>query len=191
MELDSVDRHILSILQEDCTLQLAKIGERVGLSAPSVAERIKKLEENGTIRGYTAVLDARKLGKDITAFIGVFIEHPKSIKNFEREIDRMEDVQECHHVTGEHTVLLKAKVDNTSALEGLIGRVRSIEGVMRTETSVVLSTYTEGLWLDLKDHPQPVESEKSHKGHTEIVMPLKLRRGSDKHTDRDRELRQR
>src|SRR5215471_4431294 len=191
MEIDNVDRHILSILQEDCTLQLAKIGERVGLSAPSVAERIKKLEESGTIRGYTAVLDARKLGKDITAFIGVFIEHPKSIKNFEREIDRMEDVQECHHVTGEHTILLKAKVDNTSALEGLIGRVRSIEGVTRTETSVVLSTYTEGLWLDLKEQPQPVESEKSHKGHIETVLPMKLRRGSDKHTDRDREFRQR
>lgn len=191
MELDSVDRHILSILQEDCTLQLAKIGERVGLSAPSIAERIKKLEDSGIIRGYTAVLDARKLGKDITAFIGVFIEHPKLIKDFEREIDRMEDVQECHHVTGEHTVLLKAKVDNTSALEGLIRRIRSINGVMRTETSIVLSTYTEGLWLDLKERPPPVEAEKSPKGHAETVVPLKSRRGSDKHTDRDRELRQR
>jgi Lrp/AsnC family leucine-responsive transcriptional regulator len=178
MELDNVDRHILSILQEDCTLQLAKIGERVGLSAPSVAERIKKLEESGIIRGYTAILDARKLGKDITAFIGVFIDHPKLIKNFEKEIDRLEAVQECHHVTGEHTVLLKVKVDNTSVLEELIRRIRSIDGVTRTETSIVLSTYTEGLWLELKERPKPVESEKSHKGHSETVVPLKLRRGS-------------
>ena len=178
MELDNVDRHILSILQEDCTLQLAKIGERVGLSAPSVAERIKKLEDSGIIRGYTAVLDARKLGKDITAFIGVFIDHPKLIKSFEKEIDRIEAVQECHHITGEHTVLLKVKVDNTSALEELIRRIRSIDGVMRTETSIVLSTYTEGVWMDLKERPKPVASEKNHKGHGETVVPLKLRRGS-------------
>ena len=178
MELDNVDRHILSILQEDCTLQLAKIGERVGLSAPSVAERIKKLEDSGIIRGYTAVLDARKLGKDITAFIGVFIDHPKLIKSFEKEIDRIEAVQECHHITGEHTVLLKVKVENTSALEELIRRIRSIDGVMRTETSIVLSTYTEGVWMDLKERPKPAESEKSHKGHSETVVPLKLKRGS-------------
>ena len=78
MSLDSLDRHILSLLQENCKLSLNRIGERVGLSAPSVVDRIRKLEENGVIRGYTAVLDARKLGKDITAFIGVSIHHPKT-----------------------------------------------------------------------------------------------------------------
>src|SRR5581483_5843867 len=131
MELDSVDRHILSILQEDCTLQLAKIGERVGLSAPSVAERIKKLEENGVIRGYTAVLDARKIGKDITAFVGVLVDHPKLIGKFEKDISQFEDVQECHHVTGEYTLLLKIKTENTSTLEELLRQIRSIEGVAR------------------------------------------------------------
>ena len=93
MALDSLDRHILSLLQENCKLPLNKIGERVGLSAPSVVERIKKLEENGVICGYTAVLDARRLGKDITAFIGVSINHPKLIRTFEKEIDRFEAVQ--------------------------------------------------------------------------------------------------
>ncbi|MGH7962742.1 MAG: Lrp/AsnC family transcriptional regulator [Candidatus Binatia bacterium] len=162
MELDILDRHILTVLQENCKLPLAKIGERVGLSAPSVIERIKKLEENGVIRGYTALLDASKLGKDITAFIGVFIEHPKLISNFEKEIDRLEDVQECHHVTGEHTLLLKVKANNTSALEELISKIRSIEGVARTETSVVLSTHTEGLWLALR---QEAQTNNRHKGN--------------------------
>lgn len=170
MELDTLDRHILTVLQENCKLPLAKIGERVGLSAPSVIERIKKLEENGVIRGYTALLDAAKLGKDITAFIGVFIEHPKLISNFEKEIDRLEDVQECHHVTGEHTLLLKVKADNTSALEDLIRKIRSIDGVARTETSVVLSTHTEGLWLALKKEG-PAETR--HKGNHEHVVPLR------------------
>jgi len=176
MELDEVDRHILSVLQENCKLPLVKIGERVGLSAPSVAERIDKLEKSGVIRGYTAILDARKLGKDITAFIGVFIDHPKLIGKFEREIDHLEDVQECHHVTGQHTVLLKVKVDKTSGLEELIRKIRSIEGVSRTETSVVLSTHTEGVWLDLKEKEEEVEPEKGHKGR-EGAQVLKSRRG--------------
>jgi len=176
MELDDVDRHILSVLQENCKLPLVKIGERVGLSAPSVAERIDKLEKNGVIRGYTAILDARKLGKDITAFIGVFIDHPKLIGKFEREIDHLEDVQECHHVTGQHTLLLKVKVDKTSGLEELIRKIRSIEGVSRTETSVVLSTYTEGMWLDLKEKKEEVEPEKGHRGH-EGAQVLRLKRG--------------
>ncbi len=174
-ELDALDLHILALLQENCKLPLVKIGERVGLSAPSVVERIKKLEESGVIRGYTAILDAPKLGKDITAFIGVSINHPKSISQFEKEIDRIEDVQECHHVTGEHTLLLKVKVDNTAALEKLIRKIRSIDGVAHTETSVVLSTYTEGLWISLQPEAAPADTrQKSNSGP---VVPLKLRRG--------------
>ncbi|MEE9569102.1 MAG: Lrp/AsnC family transcriptional regulator [Candidatus Binatia bacterium] len=149
MGSDNLDLHILSLLQENCKLSLNKIGERVGLSGPSVLERIKKLEESGIIRGYTVVLDARKLGKDITAFIGVFINHPKLISSFEKAIDRFEEVQECHHVTGEYALLLKVKTDNTSGLEELIRKIRSVDGVSWTETSVVLSTHTEGLRLDL------------------------------------------
>ncbi len=102
------------------------------------------------IRGYTAILDARKLGKDITAFIGVSINHPKLIGKFEKEIDHLEDLQECHHVTGEHTLLLKVKTNNTSTLEELISKIRSIEGIAHTETSVVLSTHTEGSRLALR-----------------------------------------
>ena len=85
-------------------------------------------------------------------------------------------VQECHHVTGQHTLLLKVKVDNTSALEELIRKLRSIEGVTRTETSVVLSTHTEGLWLDLKEKQEATEPDRGHKGN-EGAQVLKLKRG--------------
>ena len=142
-ELDSIDLQILSVLQSHCKIPLVKLGEEVGLSAPSVIERVKRLEDNGIISGYYAVLDARRLGKDITAFIGVAIKHPRLISNFEQAVNLFDDVLECHHVTGEHTLLLKVKTDNTSSLERLISSIRSIEGVDRTETMVVLSTHTE------------------------------------------------
>jgi len=155
LELDDIDLGILSILQDNCRTSLTKIGEQVGLSSPSVLERVKKLEDGGLIRGYHAILDARRLGMDITAFIGVYVSHPRLIDRFEHEVHQIEDVLECHHVTGAHTLLLKVKTTNTSSLEALISRLRSIEGVEKTETMVVLSTNTERSQLKLPPIPSP------------------------------------
>jgi Lrp/AsnC family transcriptional regulator, leucine-responsive regulatory protein len=164
LDLDSIDFQILGLLQEHCKMPFAKIGEKVGLSAPAVMERIKKLEDFGVITGYTVTVDARRLGQDITAFIGVSITHPKAIPVFERDIDSRAEVLDCHHVTGSYTLLLKAKTLNTSTLEELISHIRSIDGVGRTETMVVLSTHTERPHVVLKqeqispiaDHRSPV-----------------------------------
>lgn len=142
-ELDAIDLQIVSILQEHGRIAHVKLGEQVGLSAPSVIERVKKLEDNGIITGYHAALDAKRLGKDVTAFIGVSIGHPRTVGLFEQTVELLDDVLECHHITGEHTVLLKIKTRNTSTLEELIRAIRLIEGVARTETMVVLSTHTE------------------------------------------------
>ncbi|HEY6394154.1 MAG TPA: Lrp/AsnC family transcriptional regulator [Candidatus Binataceae bacterium] len=142
-ELDAIDLQIINILQEHGRIPHVKLGEQVGLSAPSVIERVKKLEDSGLITGYHATVDARRLGKDVIAFIGVYISHPKTIGLFEETIDLLDDILECHHVTGQHTLLLKVKTTNTASLERLISSIRSIEGVARTETMVVLSTHTE------------------------------------------------
>lgn len=148
-QLDDIDLRLLALLQDDCRTSLVRLGEQVGLSAPAILERIKKLEAAHVITGYRALLDARQLGLDITAFIGVMISHPNLISDFERQIVALDDVLECHHVTGGWTLLLKAKTFNTSSLEHLISRIRSIEGVSRTETMVVLSTHTERVQLAL------------------------------------------
>jgi Lrp/AsnC family leucine-responsive transcriptional regulator len=143
LELDATDLRILDLLQENCKRPLAAIGEKVGLSAPAVAERIHKLEQAGIVTGYVALLDARALGLDVTAFIGVSIGPPRLIDAFEREIESLDDVLECHHVTGGPTLMLKAKTESTETLEELIDRIRSIDGVTRTETMIVLSTRAE------------------------------------------------
>jgi len=148
-ELDGIDLHILTALQEHCRTSLAKLAEQVGLSAPSVMERLKKLEDSGVITGYHATVDAKRLGKDITAFIGVSVNHPNMLEEFERAVEILSDVLECHHVTGLHTLLLKVKTDNTSSLERLISAIRSIAGVERTETMVVLSTHTERVQIPI------------------------------------------
>ena len=150
-EFDATDRAILELLQEDCKQPLAAIGQKVGLKAPAVVERIHKLEEAGAITGYVALLDARRLGKDVTAFIGVSTDHPRAIGGLERQVAAIADVLECHHVTGAHTLMLKVKTHNTATLEELIESIRSLAGVERTETMVVLSTYTERMRVSLKD----------------------------------------
>jgi Lrp/AsnC family leucine-responsive transcriptional regulator len=160
-ELDGIDLRILEMLQGDCRTSLARLGEGVGLSAPSVLERIKKLEAAGVITGYHAALDARRLGLDVTAFIGVITSSPDLIDNSEAQIVDLDDVLECHHVTGEYTLLLKVKTANTSSLERLITQIRQFDGVARTETIVVLSTLAERMHLGLHlpataaDEPPP------------------------------------
>jgi Lrp/AsnC family leucine-responsive transcriptional regulator len=143
-DLDATDRAILTLVQENCKQSLAAIGEKVGLKAPSVVERIHKLEEAGVITGYVALIDARRLGKDVTAFIGVSTEQPASIATLEAQIAAIDEVLECHHVTGTHTLMIKVKTRNTQTLEQLIESVRRLDGVTKTETSIVLSTFSEG-----------------------------------------------
>ena len=161
-ELDAIDLQIIELLQDQGRIPLVKLGEQVGLSSPSVIDRVKKLEDNGIITGYHASVDARALGKDVTAFIGVSIVHPKAIATFEHTAELLDDVLECHHITGEYTFLLKIKTDNTSSLERLISTIRSIEGVSRTETMVVLSTHTERTTICVSAHE---ETEVGGNGH--------------------------
>jgi Lrp/AsnC family leucine-responsive transcriptional regulator len=147
--IDQTDLKILSILQNHGRSRLADIAEEVDLSAPAVMERVKKLESGGIIKGYQALLDAKKVGKDITAFIGVSINHQRDIDNFAAQMLRYPDVLECHHVTGDESFILKVKSANTGSLEKLLGEIRSVEGVTRTVTKVVLSTAKESQTLDL------------------------------------------
>jgi Lrp/AsnC family leucine-responsive transcriptional regulator len=147
--LDHTDLKILYILQNDGRRRLADIADEVALSAPAVMERVKKLEASGVIKGYQAVLDSKKVGKDITAFIGVSIGNQRDMEKFGQQMIGYADVLECHHVTGEESFMLKVKSADTGSLEKLLGEIRSVEGVTRTVTRVVLSTTKEGQVLEL------------------------------------------
>lgn len=157
-DLDRIDIQLLEELQNDAKLSLKGIGERVGMSAPAVMERLRKLEQAGVIRGYHAQIDAKRAGVDVAAFIGVTIATPAKLRDFEAWVDEVPSILECHHVTGQHTLLLKTRVPNTSALEQLISGIRSYEGVTGTETMVVLSTYCERIPVPLE--PRDVAKKK-------------------------------
>ncbi|MEM9072957.1 MAG: Lrp/AsnC family transcriptional regulator [Myxococcota bacterium] len=142
-ELDAIDTRLLNELQADAKISLKRVGEKVGLSAPAVMERVRKMEQAGVIRGYHAQIDAREVGIDVSGFIGVMIKDPERLSAFETWVEDIPQILECHHVTGGFTLLLKVKSRNTSALETLISKIRSFAGVDGTETMVVLSTSVE------------------------------------------------
>ncbi|MFQ5539629.1 MAG: Lrp/AsnC family transcriptional regulator, partial [Candidatus Binatia bacterium] len=149
--LDSIDIAILSILQHHGRRHLAEIAKEVDLSPPTVMDRVKKLEARGIIKGYHAHLDAKKLGRDIVAFIGVSIGHQRYIDVFAANMMRQRDVLECHHITGDESFILKVKTANTTSLEKFLGEIRSMEGVTGTFTKIVLSTPKESQVLEMDE----------------------------------------
>jgi len=142
--LDDRDRRILTLVQRDAKLPQAEIARRVGLSAAAVNERLKKLESSGVIRRFAALLDPRAMGVPITAFVEVFIEHPRLEPGFIERVLKMDEVQECHHITGEFSLLLKLRVADMAALQKLlIDQLNACEGVRQTRTVMALSTLKE------------------------------------------------
>jgi Lrp/AsnC family transcriptional regulator, leucine-responsive regulatory protein len=148
---DQVDIKILSILQFHGRRHLSEIAKEVDLSPPAVMERVKRLETQGVIKSYQAVLDAKKIGKDVAAFIGVSIGQQRHLNDFASYMVGQQDVLECHHVTGEESFILKVKTANTVSLEKLLGEIRSLEGVTRTGTKVVLSSVKESQKLEFDE----------------------------------------
>jgi Lrp/AsnC family leucine-responsive transcriptional regulator len=146
---DSKDFQILTILQKNSRTTASEIAERVEMSVPAVAERIKKLSDNGIIESFTAKLNAKELGFDLSAYIAVV---SSSSEHYEETIQKAINqpaVMECHSVTGDGSHMLKVMVRNSSDLEKLLRQIQSWPGVIRTHTSVIMSTYKEGFDLDL------------------------------------------
>lgn len=150
--MDHIDQQILDLLQQGGRRTNLDIAQTVGLSAPSVSERIKKLTQSGYIKRYVAILDAKLVHKETTAFISVILSQPKYAKGFIDTIKELTDVLECHHITGEYSYLLKVRTRNTDTLGDLISnKIRAIEGVTATRSYVVLGTVKEETALDLSD----------------------------------------
>jgi Lrp/AsnC family transcriptional regulator, leucine-responsive regulatory protein len=142
--LDEKDRKILTLVQRDGKLSQAEVAKRVGLSAAAVNERLRKLETSGVIRRFAAMVNPAAVGAAVTAFVEVFIEHPRNEDAFIQRMLDVDEVLECHHVTGEFSLLLKVRVRDVAALQRLLlEEINRIEGVRQTRTLLVLSTQKE------------------------------------------------
>jgi len=141
--IDEIDVKILELLQEDGRMQRSDVAEVVDLSISAVSDRMRKLEERGVIQGYRAVVDAKRLHLDITAFIRVSVEGSERYSGFVDRVSDMEQVLEVHSITGEGSHLLKVRTTNTTTLERFLSDIQAIPGVTHTTTSIVLSSFKE------------------------------------------------
>lgn len=141
--IDDIDVRILELLQENGRIKRSRIAEEVGLSVPTVSDRMRKLSERGVLTGYFAKLNPKRMHIDITAFVRVRIDGSENYPNFILEVKKMAEVQELHSITGEGSHILKIRTKNTTTLEALLSRLQAIPGVGATTTSIVLSTLKE------------------------------------------------
>ena len=141
--IDEIDSKILKLLQSHGRMKRNRIAEEVGLSVPSVSERMRKLEERQVITGYHAVVSAKRLHIDITAFIRVMVESSDDYPGFVEQASSLSEVLEVHSITGEGSHMLKVRTQNTTSLERLLALIQSWPSVHGTTTSIVLSTYKE------------------------------------------------
>jgi Lrp/AsnC family leucine-responsive transcriptional regulator len=146
---DPTDLKILDILQKNGRTKRSELADAVGLSVPSVSDRLRKLEEQGIIRGYHAHLDPSRLGKDITAFVLVTVDSSRHYQAFLDHAASTDEILEVHAITGEGTHLLKIRTENTHSLEKLLSKIQAWAGVVRTSTSMVLSSPKESYRLKL------------------------------------------
>ena len=145
--LDEIDLKLLALLQDDGRMSQHDLAEAVGLSSPATGERLRKLEERGVIRGFTAILDPKLLGRDVTAFIAVGIDGSKFYPDFVEKAREHPEIMECHAVTGQGSHLIKIRTRDTSTLERLLAEIQSWPGVHWTTTSIVLSSLKESTHL--------------------------------------------
>ena len=138
------------MLQRNGKLSQARIAGAVGLTTPSVNERIKKMERHGMIKGFVALLDHEKMGLPLTAYVDVALEHPRFEKSFVDDLEKLLGVQECHYLAGDYAYRLKVKAADPAALADFLQRrILAIKGVARIQAQISLSSKKESTLLPL------------------------------------------
>ncbi|MBS0654470.1 MAG: Lrp/AsnC family transcriptional regulator [Verrucomicrobia bacterium] len=151
--MDVTDLKLLSLLQVEGRISNEKLGEAVGLSISAVNERIRKLQKQGVLLGWTAQISPKRLGLDVLAFVHILLGQQADETLFLEGIVRTPEVLECHHITGEWSYLLKIRCKTISHFEVVLGeKIKPIPGVLRTQTLIALSSPLDRTTLPLEDY---------------------------------------
>jgi Lrp/AsnC family transcriptional regulator, leucine-responsive regulatory protein len=152
MKLDRMDARLLTELQQDGRRTVVELSERVGLSGTPCARRIRQLEQNGVIQGYTAVVDPARLGLSVQAFVQVRLERQTddNVAHFQQELQAIEAVVSCYAMTGEYDFLLQVVTTDLEVLSNLVlKKLLSIRSVRDVHSSIVLQTIKRSMRLPL------------------------------------------
>jgi Lrp/AsnC family leucine-responsive transcriptional regulator len=159
--MDDVDLLALNYLMENGRASWSELSGILDLSAPSTADRVKKLEENGAIKAYAALINPESVGCHVLAFIAVVLEHPRFRSEFIDMVNKLPAVQECHHITGDYDYMLKIRCQSTMELERLLtNELKDFGGVSKTQTIIALSTVKESVKVPIKNQVMKTASQR-------------------------------
>lgn len=142
MNLDQIDRTLLKLLQQDCKQTNKALSNALGLSVTAVYERIKKLENQGIISNYVALLDKEKIEKSFIAFCHIkLIQHTQDyVVKFEREVAKLDEVLECYHTSGDYDYILKVVVEDMKAFrEFMVKKLTKIDHIGSTHSMFMIN----------------------------------------------------
>ena len=137
--MEDLDRRIVALLRTDGRMSYTDLGKAMGLSTSAVHQRVRRLEERGVLKGYTAVVDHTALDLPLTAFFSITPLDPAAPDDIPDRLRDISEIEACHSVAGEENYILKARVRTPGDLESLLARIRAAANVA-TRTTVVLST---------------------------------------------------
>jgi Lrp/AsnC family leucine-responsive transcriptional regulator len=137
--VEDLDRRIVDLLARDGRMSYTDLGKTLGMSTSAVHQRVRRLEQRGVVRGYTAKVDHQALGRQLTAFISITPLDPAAPDDIPERLREVHQIEECHSVAGDENYILKVRVATPAELEELIATVRGTAHVS-TRTTVVLST---------------------------------------------------
>ena len=141
--MDDIDRQIVALLRQDARRSFQSIGMRVSLSAPAVKRRVDRLEAEGVVRGYTALVDPGRFGWGTHAFVALFCEGRMAASEVRDAVEHHPEVAAAYTVAGEASAVVHVRARDTAHLEETLERLRDAPGITRTQTQVVLSTLFE------------------------------------------------
>ncbi|WP_417453959.1 Lrp/AsnC family transcriptional regulator [Kiloniella sp.] len=142
--MNETDRKILSLLQDNNKTSMTTLAEHTGLSVSAVNDRVRKLQSNGTIIENCAIVDPEALGLGLLAFLFIDLHQNTDEEAFIQQMKRFAEVQELHHVTGQHNYMAKVRVKNTKGLQSFLSqKLKRQQGVAQTETLIVLQSEKE------------------------------------------------
>jgi Lrp/AsnC family transcriptional regulator, leucine-responsive regulatory protein len=139
IKVEEIDRKIVSLLARNGRMSFTDLAKQAGLSVSAVHQRVRKLEQDGVIMGYAAVLDPEAIGLPMTAFVSIKPFDPAAPDDVPQRLEHLPQIEACHSVAGEENYILKVRVASPAALEELLQQLRTLGGVS-TRTTVVLST---------------------------------------------------
>lgn len=142
--MDSLDYKIITAIMNNGRITWSELAGQLGLSSPAAADRVRKLEEQGVITGYTALIDAESAGYGLAALIAVSLERPEHRQGFVELVMKLPEIQECHHTAGDDDYILKLRCRGTRDLDRIISEeIKGLPGIVRTRTTIILGTVKE------------------------------------------------